>query len=231
MPRVRIEFSKGEQVRFLSHLDLMKTFERAIRRAEIPIAFSEGFNPHPKFNFASALAVGVTSDNEYMDIDLKHEVDLKDLLGRFAAAFPPGIEIKQGRFVSEKSPALMAVVNQADYNVVAGTEEQIDQDILENMVTNFMKASEVVVTKRTKKGPRQKNIRPGILEFKGKAAGERAEFFISVRLANEGNVRPEEVVGAFKENSGLPLACDALRIKRLCLFVEKNGDLINPMDI
>lgn len=231
MPRVRIEFSKGERVRFLSHLDLMKTVERAIRRAEIPIAFSEGFNPHPKMNFASALAVGVTSDNEYMDMDLKHEVDLKDVIGRFAAAFPPGIEIKQGRFVSDKSPALMAVVNRADYKVAAESEGQIDQDTLGNLVANFMKASEVVVIKRTKKGPRQKNIRPGILEFTGKAVGEKAEFFISVRLANEGNVRPEEVVGAFKENSGLLLDCEALKIKRLGLFVEKNGDLINPMDI
>lgn len=231
MPRVRIEFSKGEQVRFLSHLDLMKTVERAIRRAEIPIAFSEGFNPHPKINFASALAVGVTSDKEYMDIDLKHEVDLKELVSRFAAAFPPGIQIKQGRFVSEKSPALMAVVNRADYKVVAQSQGEIEQDTLDNMVDGFMEATEVVITKRTKKGPRQKNIRPGILEFKGKAVGDKAEFFVSVRLANEGNIRPEEVISAFKERSGIPLDCEALNIKRLDLFVEKDGESIDPMDI
>ena len=76
MKRLFLSISKGEELRFLGHLDMLRTMERAVIRSGIPIAFSEGFNPHMKIAFASALAVGVTSQAEYMDVDFKEEVEL-----------------------------------------------------------------------------------------------------------------------------------------------------------
>ena len=230
MPRIRVEFAKGDQVRFLSHLDLMKTIERVIRRAEIPIAFSEGFNPHPKMNFASALAVGVTSDSEYMDMELREESDLGDILERLVKALPPGIEIKKGRIVADNTPALMAVVNRASYVVLAETEQHIDAEVLEDSVARFMEKTEVLIMKRTKKGPREKNIRPGILHFEARQAGDNVEFNVTTVVSNEGNVRPEEVINAFAKSSGLPIDCETIRIRRTGLFVDNDGKRHSPMD-
>lgn len=231
MPRVRVEFAKGDQVRFLSHLDLMKTFERVIRRAGIPIAFSEGFNPHPKMNFASALAVGVTSDCEYMDIELRDNTELDDTLRRLIMAVPPGIEIKKGRVVADSTPALMAVVNRASYIVLAEVQQSIDSEVLKDQVASFMENTEVLIIKRTKKGPREKNIRPGILRFEGRPVGDDIEFMVTTVVSNEGNVRPEEVIAAFVKSSGLPIDCETIRIRRTGLFIEKDSKQYSPMDV
>ncbi len=230
MPRVRVEFAKGDQVRFLSHLDLMKTFERVIRRAEIPIAFSEGFNPHPKMNFASALAVGVTSDSEYMDMELRENIELADIIRRLTRAVPPGIEIKRGRFVADNTPALMAEVNRASYIVLAETQQSIDSETLNDNVGRFMENTEVLIIKRTKKGPREKNIRPGIIHFDGRPVGKDIEFNVTTVVSNEGNVRPEEVIRAFVTKSGLPIDYETIMIRRTRLFVDKGSKRYSPID-
>ncbi len=230
MPRIRLEFSKGDQVRFLSHLDMMKVFARAIRRAEIPIAFSEGFNPHPRMNFASALAVGVTSEKEYLDAELKHPMEMKEIIKRLTRSLPPGVNVKTGRFISGSAPALMAEVNRAAYKVTAEARGLIDADELAAKITDLMNTAEITIMKRTKKGPRLRDIRPGIIHLQGSVAkGNQVDFSIVAVTGNEGNVRPEEVVRAFIDYTGLPIDSDSLYIKRTALYTEKDGKPVNPM--
>jgi len=231
MPRVRIEFAKGDEVRFLSHLDVMKAFERAIRRAGIPIAFSEGFNPHPKMNFASALAVGVTSDAEFMDIELKYNMEAAEVVEILAKALPLGLNVKAGREVSDSVPSLMAQVNRAVYHVDSTLEQDVKLAQIEDKLIDFMDQSEIIITKRTKKGPKPKDIRPGILGVDVSAEQNILKLTIMTRTGNEGNVRPEEVVDVFTRHSGLPVDCDSLYIRRLGLYVEKNGKLVSPMEL
>lgn len=234
MPRLRIEFSKGDQVRYLSHLDLVKTFERAIRRIDLPIAYSEGFNPHPKMNFASALALGVVSEREYIDIDLKHEINLEQAAGDLSRSLPPGIEIIHAAYVADNGPALMGVINRARYKVTAFPAESIDAEILEQKLQAFMQQSEIMISKWSKKGYRQKNIRPGILALSAGFDGvdvNRLVFTIDTMTGSEGNIRPEQVVSAFENHSGLPLDSEALYIRRTGLFVEKDGVWLNPMEV
>lgn len=234
MPRIRIEFSKGDRVRFLSHLDLVKTFERAVRHIDLPIAYSEGFNPHPKMNFASALALGVVSDREYLDIDLKHDVDLEEITRAFSGSLPPGIEINRTAYVADNGPALMGVINRAEYTVTAFPEEEIDAEILEQKIHDFMQQDEIIISKWSKKGHRQKNIRPGILAFSGVLdgqGGEKLVFSIRTITGSEGNIRPEEVVSAFETYSGLPIKSEILYIRRTRLYFEKDGVLLDPMDV
>lgn len=230
MSRVRLEFSKGREVRFLSHLDLVKAFERAIRRAEIPIAFSEGFNPHPKMNFASALAVGVVSDKEYVDIEIVGDMPVGEVLDRLTRVLPPGIVLRGGRVVPDSGPQLMAEVNRAEYQVMAEHDGSVDSVRLGDAIREFMKASEVVIMKRTKKGIQPRNIRPGIIEFRGMIKGDRVEFNIEVITGSEGNIRPEEAISAFVERSTLPIDRESLHIRRTGLYIEKGGQRINPMD-
>lgn len=230
MPRFRIEFAKGDEVRFLSHLDVMKAFERAIRRAGIPIAFSEGFNPHPKMNFASALAVGVTSDGEFMDIELKENMQAAEVVMILAKALPPGLDVKTGREVPDNAPSLMAEVNRAVYHVISTVTQAVEPGQITDELAGFLGQQEIIISKRTKKGPKLKDIRPGILGVEVSTDQNTLRFTIMTRTGNEGNVRPEEVVGAYTKYSDLPIDCDSLYIRRTGLYVEKNGKMISPMD-
>lgn len=228
MPRVRIGFSKGTGVRFVSHLDLLKAFERAIRRAGIPIAFSEGFNPHPKMSFASALAVGVTSDAEYMDMDLREDVEPAEIARRLAEVLPSGIEIKSIRLVPDISPPLMAVVSRARYEVRARFADPYTEDKLQECIKETLNRKELVVEKNTKKGPRLKDIRPGILSLTAQAAGDEAVFDMLLQTGNEGNTRPEEVIRGMHNAMGLPVEPDSVRIHRTGLYIENGGKLVLP---
>ena len=87
---VRIKYGKTEAGKFISHLDLSRAWERAFRRAQIPVAYSQGFNPHPKISFGSALAVGVTSSGEYLDVSLKKIIPLKEIKGELSKYLPKG---------------------------------------------------------------------------------------------------------------------------------------------
>ena len=115
--KLRALLTKGEEIRFISHLDYAALIERAIRRAKLPVAYSEGFNPHMKFSFASALAVGVTSEAEVMDVELSRPVAQPEAWDRLAAALPPGVRL--GRLVpyEGKAKSLMAAVDRAEYRV------------------------------------------------------------------------------------------------------------------
>ncbi|MFZ5639877.1 MAG: TIGR03936 family radical SAM-associated protein [Bacillota bacterium] len=229
MPRVRIGFGKGAGVRFVSHLDLMKAFERAIRRAEIPIAFSEGFNPHPKMSFASALAVGVTSETEYMDMDLRENLGPEEVARRLAAALPPGIEIKSARLVPQDSPPLMARVNRARYDVRARPLSPLAQEALQAYISKTLDLKELVIEKNTKKGPKPKDIRPGIIELTGRVAGEEIIFDMLLLTGNEGNIRPEEVIQGLRKAAGLPVEPDSVRIHRTGLYIMQGAGPAVPV--
>lgn len=231
MPRIRMEFSRGDQVRFLSHLDIMKAFERAIRRAGIPVAFSEGFNPHPRMSFASALAVGVVGEREYLDIELNRDMGLKDVMRGLAGALPQGIDIKAGRVVPDRTPSLMAEVNRAVYMVTADTGVPVDADEVGKKITAFMNAPEIIIEKKTKKGFRARDIRPGIIGIQADTGEKQVKFSVMTVTGSEGNVRPEEAVRALADYACLPIDCDSLYIKRIALYIEKDGKLINPLDI
>lgn len=231
MPRIRIEFFKGDQVRFLSHLDLVKTFERAVRRINLPIVYSEGFNPHPKMNFASALAVGVTSDKEYLDIELKNEADLEKLAADLKASLPPGINVNSVKYVKSEGPALMGLINRAQYMVEAYLSEPIDKSDVENKIKSFLGRDEIFVLKWTKKGQREKNIRPGIIDFTVEIDRGKLIFLLTTMTGSEGNVRPEEVIKAFQETSGIPFDYENIYIRRTGLFTEKDNKLFNPMEL
>ncbi len=229
MPRVRIGFTKGAGVRFVSHLDLMKAFERAVRRAAIPIAFSEGFNPHPKMSFASALAVGVTSDAEYMDIDLRENVAAEEIARRLMSVLPPGITIRSACMVPDNSPALMSVVNRTSYEVRARATAPVTQAVLLECIDETLKQNQLVIEKNTKKGLKPKDIRPGIINLTGWLAGEDVCFDMLLLTGNEGNIRPEEVVQGLIRAAGLPVDPASLRIHRTGLYIAQGDKLAVPV--
>lgn len=116
--KVRVKFSKHGAMKFVGHLDIMRYFQKAIRRAAIPIRFTEGFSPHMVMSFASPLGLGLTSDGEYMDIEVKEAIPSKEAVKRLNEVMVEGMQVLSYRQIPEgKASNAMSLVAYADYTV------------------------------------------------------------------------------------------------------------------
>lgn len=123
MQRLRLKFSRGEELKFLSHLDLMRLWERTLRRAGLPLTYSEGFTPHPQVALAAPLLVGVTSDAELMDVLLSRWVSPQSFVSQIEKQLPPGIALLEVWPVGPKIPSLQSQVRFVEYRVALETEK------------------------------------------------------------------------------------------------------------
>ena len=125
--RLRITYSKGENLRYISHLDLSRTWERVLRRAGIPVAYTRGFHPHPKMVFAAALPVGCTGEAEVMDVVLSQPMPPRRVLRGLAHRVPDGLTALEVTPVYERAPALPTLLQGADYDSVIETDQSIEE--------------------------------------------------------------------------------------------------------
>ena len=123
MQRLRIRFNRGGEIKFISHLDIMRLWERALHRAQIQLAYSEGFSPHPRLSLAAPLAVGVTSEAELMDVFVTKQVSPHWFTAAVSQQLPPGIEILGVYQIGLSMPSLQSQVRQAEYRVEVETAE------------------------------------------------------------------------------------------------------------
>ncbi len=133
MQRLCVTFGRGEGLKYISHLDLMRLWQRTLSRAEIPLTYSQGFSPHPRLSLAAPLAIGVTSSAEIMDIQLERRVSPHFFLKTVTEQLPEGIEISEIVETGPKSPSLQSLVSSAEYNVVIESnrsQEEIEEVIL-----------------------------------------------------------------------------------------------------
>jgi len=208
-------YSKDGPARFISHLDLVRTFERVIRRADIPAAFSMGFNPHSIFSFAAPLQVGIGGESEYLDILLKNEVPPEELYTSIGSVLPEGLCLKEVWRAPDDSPALMSLVEWAEYKVKVELEKQLSAGGLEGYIDSFLKQPGIVVRRKVKKG-RVKNvdIRPGIYDLGGFIKDNILILRMKLKTGSSGSVRPGEVLDAFLEHNSLavkPVETDIVR--------------------
>lgn len=215
---IRIRFAKGEEVKFLSHLDVLRTMERAIRRAKLPIALSEGFHPKPRITFAQALALGVTSEGEYMDIHLTESLSPSEVIKRLNQVFPVGFQALEASTVDAKSAKLMSVVERAVYQIV------LDPPVgkIADSVETLLSTKEMQVEKETKKGKRIVDIRPLIFDLRVVKNNEEQQVLRLVsKASNTGSLRPEEVLKA------LAIPVSSARIHRLDLLLEEGRSILD----
>ncbi|MBN1862039.1 MAG: DUF2344 domain-containing protein [Dehalococcoidales bacterium] len=123
MYRLRVRFTRGDEVKYISHLDMVRLWHRAIHRARLPLAYSEGFSPHPRISLAVPLAIGITSEAELMDVFLTRPVSPHFFSGALGQQLPPGIEIRQANSIAPNQPSLQAQVRFAEYQVTVETEK------------------------------------------------------------------------------------------------------------
>jgi len=230
---IRMKYRKTMQGRFLSHLDLLRTMQRVFRRAGLPLAYSEGFNPHPKISYGSALAVGVTSDGEYLDVELRQDLPLPEIKERLESAVPPGLEFLELKKLEGRQESLTAIINMARYRVETALEQEIPREQAKELAAILLQQEKIMVTREGKKGPRSIDIRPGIFHAESQAEGTTLSLILELQTGSEGNVRPEELVAWLKENVLEPRGYKLkgnLRIHRIGLFVKSPGGIRTPME-
>ncbi len=205
--RIRITFAKTELMQFTSHLDLHRTWERTFRRAQLPLAYSHGFNPRPRLNLASALPLGFTGSQEVLDVWLEQTLPIQDIQQALEKAAPPGLNIHGIEPVDEHLPALQTVVEASDYTLTLG--EQLPD--LDEHVKALVQAESLPRQRRGK----DYDLRPLVLELRRLPDCEDGRQRIYARLkAKEGATgRPEEVLEVLGAN---PLIA---RVNRDCLVI------------
>lgn len=206
--RYRILFEKLAGMRFTSHLDLHRSLERTIRRAHLPLAYSQGFNPRPRLNLASALPLGYTSEAEIMDIWLEDSIAPERILEALLAASPPGLGVNEVSEVDLKAPALQTQVVSSEYKVTPIPEETREE--LLKKIADVLEAEHIIRERRNK----TYDLRPLIEDLHLSKEGT-GELCLEMQLANrEGATgRPDEV------SLALELDPTTFRIHRTRIFL------------
>lgn len=205
MEKMRIAIAKKAATQYVGHLDFGRALERALRRAKLPVAFSEGFNPHMKISFGPALSVGVASNAEYVDVELQEHVDATDFGERLARQLPPGLAFVDARPVA--SPAsLAAALNIADYQVeliAEKTPELIVQ--AQGALDSFLAAEQVMYTRHTPKGVKNIEVKQFLVEGPNLMRDEaKLKVCFRLRMKSTGAVKPQEVFSVLSEQYAFP---------------------------
>jgi len=205
MTRIRLAYRQEGPARFLAHLDIMRVFERSCRRAGLRLAYTQGFNPHPKMGFAAPLPVGMNGAREYVDLDLETAIPAAEAAEALARELPAGLTVLAAKTVDAGSPHLMGLLGRAHYRG-SGRAAEWSEERLQQAVERLLDRAEVFVTRQTGKGMKRKNIRPGIRSLRARTDGERVTLTMELAAGPGGNVRPDEVLQALREEAGLDLA-------------------------
>ena len=216
--RAIIKFTKEENIRYISHLDILRMFQRAVKRAELPVSYSCGFNPHMLIGFACALPTGALSMAEYAEIRLDRELDCGMIKDRLNAVMPKGCRILGVKEIAEGYPSLMAVVSRAEYSIEI-TDRSADGLIAE-LVAAAAAASEITVNKKTKKGVKPTDIR-GMIHNLDYSEGA---IHCVLDAGNSVNLRPDTLMEYF---SGGLECFPEYRIIRTAMYIAQSGEIID----
>lgn len=213
MDKLRLRFEKTDRAIYISHLDLMHTMQRAFSRAGYELKYSEGFNPHPQISIALPLSVGASSLCEIMDFRLTHDVDISELPAKLTAVMPEGIKVIDC-YVAEHKPALLK------YLEIEGMFEydERDAETMRNALEAFFAAEQIVITKKTKRGMGESDIKPAIknISFEAVEGGVKLHALIS---AQEPTLNPSLLADALSQKAP-EIAPDFAKFTRLETYHE-----------
>ncbi len=187
----RLNYEKTDAVRYISHLDFVRVLNRTVRRSDLPVTYTIGFNPHPVMVVALPLSVGTTSEDEYIDIDFDEKVDEQVVLQRFNKAFGGGIKVKRVKCLAEGDLSFKKL-NEASYKV---TVEQAGETVPD--IDAFLGLDSIVVSKKSKSAVKDVDIKKDIKRLEIiKSEGNYIQLSMTLPAGNEYNLKPELVVEA-----------------------------------
>jgi radical SAM-linked protein len=221
--RIIFQFSKLGRLRFISHLDLQRFMQRALRRARLPVSFSQGYNPHPQIAFASALAMGHTSECELLDANMAEPVDLKSAMRQFASALPPEMPLGAARQVDDGHPSLSSMLKCADYRI------ELLGDGIERMfeaTETYMAERSVIALRKTKSGEKPADIRAMTMSLNWDSGGA---LLARLMLTEPATLKPDLLMAVLSERANVKPA--AVRVHRTALLGERASQMISLIDM
>ncbi|MCL2436587.1 MAG: TIGR03936 family radical SAM-associated protein [Clostridiales bacterium] len=215
-----MEIKKDGYIKYISHLDMVKLFKNAFKRAEIKLAFSQGFNPHPKMGFAQPLSLGYSSSCELIEFETKEDMEPAQILDAMQGFMPRGIELLScKRYTGNKSVAARTFA--ASYEITipisAGLTKSMDE-----WCADFLKQETIVVTKRQKKTGKQQSIdiKSKIRSLSGTEASGKIVLNAKLDSGSNSNVSPELLISSFTSFAGIETAREEIDVKRTALFFD-----------
>lgn len=234
---LRVKFTKKGYLKYTSHLDLMRLFQRAFRRGNIPIKYSEGYNPQPKMSIASPLALGIESEEEFMDIELSNKFPEKEFIKIMNNELPEGIKILDVKYVDEKK-SLPSIVGWSYYEISVKTKNMIDRNVIEAKINKWLSEREIIFERiKFKKGKEikeVKNIRPlmgniSLVKDDKNISDDTIVFRCLLKSGDSGNLKPTDFLIAIEDYLNLNIEIEMADIKRLNIFAELEGKIQSPM--
>jgi radical SAM-linked protein len=227
--RVRIRYAKRGRLRFTSHRDFARAFERALRRAEVPMGYSAGFTPHPKISYVGASPTGVASEAEYLEIGLARELDVEQLRTMLDAALPEGLDIVEAVVAGPGSLAerMEASAWRIDF-------PGLSVPALQEAVQLFLAREEIGIERMTKGGRRTVDVRGAVIRMIASGAAAeaggsgRAIIDMVVRQVTP-TVRPDDVVAALRSVSGLAPVAPPLAVRQAQGPLDEQGEIGDPL--
>ena len=217
--RMLAVFEKGERIRHIGHLDIQRSVQRGLRRSGLPVAYSQGFNPHILITFASALSTGACGKREIMDVTMAEDVDAEEFLTRMNRAMPPEMQLKEARAVDSKHPSLMGMIRAAVYDLTIRDEEK--GKLLIVAIPAMMEKEQIMAMRKTKTKLTEVDIKPLILDIGGEGNHIRATLILNERES----CKPQMLLDALKETAGITEEVRMLVTRESLLGEDENGAL------
>lgn len=212
--RIIAAFQKHKALSYTSHLDVQRTLQRAFRRAQLPLAYSKGFNPHPKLSFATALATGYTSEGEWFEVELEQPIAIASFRDRVNAALPDGMRIADAYEADDSIDTLSKLIRAARYELTVHFDTPAAPNAVTDAVQAIMASETLIVDKKTKSGIKPTDIRPDILEASVKSGSEDCAIIDVVgSLTAAGGLRAESFVRVLFDRLHLNGSFTAHRIR------------------
>lgn len=221
--KIRIKFAKYGTMKFIGHLDVMRFFQKAIRRANIDICYSGGFSPHQIISFAAPLGVGMESYGEYLDIEVNSMTSTENMKNALNQTMVPGIEIISVTILPDTVKNAMASVAAAAYRI-SRKEGEFPIEDMERRLQEFYAQEQILVTKETKKSVIEINLKNGIYELRTEKRGQKTEIYMLVDASSSGNIKPMTVLETFFDYCQQTPEPYAYQVTRLETYTRIEGE-------
>ena len=218
--RMLAVFEKGERIRHIGHLDIQRSVQRGLRRSGLPVAYSNGFNPHILITFASALSTGACGTREIMDVTMAEEVTAEEFLERMNKAMPPEMRLSEARVLDQKHPALMASLRAARYDLLIRDPEQAEK--IAAAIPGMMEKETVMAMRKTKTALKECDIKPLICELKS----EGQHILATLTLTEREACKPGMLTEALAREAGIEGEVRMLVTRTALLGEDEAGNLV-----
>lgn len=241
--KIRIKFQKLGAMKFIGHLDIMRFFQKAVRRSGIDICYTEGFSPHMMMSFAAPLGVGVTSGGEYLDIEVHTSASSQKAIDGLNAVMPQGIKVTGYVQLDDKAKPAMACVSAADYEIWFKQEYEIPEcmqnytELQSKLQEFFVKPDQILVTKKTKKSEKVLDLKKLVFDFQVLQPEKtlepqfhaRPSFYLNVSTGSTDNLKPELVLETFWKYMGLEFNPYAIQAHRKDVYFTDTDGTRRPL--